>query len=98
MLNRVSRLFFVRIRFQYRGETWPHRTLSIREADRGDVFRRTLFPYLRRRFEQGLPDCCHVASYDYMRVVILSTPSNLMMLPYCIILPFVHWEREKRKP
>jgi Glycosyl hydrolase family 47 len=24
---------FVRIRFQYRGETWPHRALSIREAD-----------------------------------------------------------------
>src|SRR6266567_3376671 len=28
----------------------------------------------------------------------LSTPSNLMMLPYCIIIPFVHLEREKCKP
>ena len=54
-------------------------------------YRPTLFPYLRRRFEQALRDRFRIASYNYIRLVFLSTsPSNLMMLPYCIILPFVH--------
>ena len=76
--------------------------LSIREADWHDVYRRTPFPYLRRRFEQDSPDryCCCVASYHPMRaIVFLSTSQqNLMMFPYCIIIPFIHWEKKSVKP
>lgn len=91
-------LFFVRIRVQYRGETWPIVLLSIREADSALTYTGAPSSHIYAVDSNRvylINYCCRVASSQFMHAVfIIYQPSNLMMFPYCIIILFTHREKE----